>query len=488
MRIRFLLLVLTSLLLAAGSARAASAETARSIYEQAPKSLAIVQFTFDSPEQRLEVEGLGLVVDEGLVMLPIEFVNTSFPDQYLTRFKLIRPARGDEPEREYDATFAGRDERSGVAFVRYGNDPTTPPTTPPTTLPAEGEDDLPPPDWEPVTFSFEEPGIGETVYSVGRMPEEFGYTPYVTTSRISAPVRGPTPMIFTAGDGLTTVGSPVFNADGEAVGYVIQQQGISPATVFINSEGGDMRIMSLAPPRMFLPADFLRVSLEDPPAAGEPVRVPDVGLRQLEGLSKDLREFFELGNTPAVQVGEVVPGSAAEEAGVTTGEVIVALNGEPLERGDLPDELPDILGRKLSRMPVGETVSMTLLNAAGERRDVDVMLRERPEQSSSVRREYFEDLGFSVRPTVFNDLYARKLEEDAPGILVEFVRPNAAAQSANLRPGDLIRQLNQTPIEDLAQFETAYTEFRDESPEEAVVLEVLRSGDTQVIRIEPPRD
>ena len=42
------------------------------------------------------------------------------------------------------------------------------------------------------------------------------------------------------------------------------------------------------------------------------------------------------------------------------------VNGEPLERGDEPEELPGIFRRHMSRKKVGETIKLGVLRAKGE--------------------------------------------------------------------------------------------------------------------------
>jgi len=61
------------------------------------------------------------------------------------------------------------------------------------------------------------------------------------------------------------------------------------------------------------------------------------------------------------------------------------------------------------------------------------------------------------------------------------------AESGKLQVQDMITKLNQTPVENVDQFKSQYEAFRKDHAREAVVLEVLRGVNTQVVRIEPPQ-
>ena len=102
-------------------------------------------------------------------------------------------------------------------------------------------------------------------------------------------------------------------------------------------------------------------------------------------------------------------------------------------------------------------------------------------------RYYAEDLGFSVREMVFMDTYARKLASDAGGVVVALLKPNGSAAAAKLGGNDLITEMNGKPVKNLAQFKKDYEQIRKDKPREALVLVVLREGNTQTIRIEPPQ-
>jgi S1-C subfamily serine protease len=96
-------------------------------------------------------------------------------------------------------------------------------------------------------------------------------------------------------------------------------------------------------------------------------------------------------------------------------------------------------------------------------------------------------LGFSAREMVFADTYARRLAKDAGGVLIALVRPQSAAASGGLRHEDVVTDLNGQSVKDLADFQKKYEELRKNKPHEAVVMVVLREGNTQTIRIEPPQ-
>ncbi|HEX2972666.1 MAG TPA: PDZ domain-containing protein [Tepidisphaeraceae bacterium] len=240
------------------------------------------------------------------------------------------------------------------------------------------------------------------------------------------------------------------------------------------------------PPRLFVPARDFLPSLQEPPT-GQPLRIPWFGA-QLTGPSKEVAEYFNLKNTPVVQVGVIIPGTPASKAGLQPNDKIIKLNGQALDRGDEPDETPRILMRKIRRMKVGQSVTLTILRAKDQpTTEVSVTLEEQPRQANLAKRFYADDLGLSVREAVFTDDYANRLPLDAKGVVVAYLRPGSSAATASLRPNDFIKELNSVPVEDLEHFKSQYQQFRRSNPKDVVVLVVLRDGITQVIKIEPPQ-
>ena len=441
-------------------------ELARKLYERVSPSLVAVQFVWETELGRRELVGAGVVVGEdGLVMISIATVDLRIPDEQMKDFKIIVP-RFDKDNEEIDAVFQGRDERTNLAFVKTKE----------------------PQKWTPITFEEASVTVGEPVLSVGLLPKDAGYKTYLMQSDIAAQLRGEVPQIMTSG-GLAAVGSPVLNVKGQAIGFVNFQ---SDQAAFLNMNDPRNPLSSVTnPPIFFVPTRDFITGIKKPPVAGTLPKYPWLGIPQqaMTGLNKDVAEELGLKDQPAIELGDIIKGTPAERAGLKKGDVIVKVNGEPLERGDAPEELPMILVRQLRCMNVGDEVTLSLMRTKDEPlTDVKVSLEERPMMPNLAKRYYAEDLGFSVRELVFIDRYQRRLKDDAKGVVVTLIKPQSAAQSAKLGMNDMITEMNNEEVKSVEEFKKAYEAFRKEKPREALVLVVQREGNTQVIRIEPPQE
>jgi S1-C subfamily serine protease len=466
-RLVLVTLAMCSLIFARPAPADVGPEAAQALYERVTPSLVGVKFTWESEVGRRELSGAGTVVrDDGLIVCQLAVFDMRIPDDQLKEFKIVVPDPAGGDPTELDARLHGRDERYNLAFLQ------------PTDPSADGRK------WQPVTFEDVPVRVGETVMSVGLLPEAAGYKTYFAEAAVSVALRGETPQVLVQGGALTGVGSPVFNSEGKAIGVVNFQPGTTP---FLNDPQNALASIN-NPPRFFLPARDFLPALAEPPQEGKPVAMPWIGVPQLTGLTKDVAEVFDLVNQPAIQVGEVIPNTPAAEAGLKRGDIIVKLNDQPLERGDEPDELPQIFRRRMMRMKVGESVKLGVLRAKGEPlQDITITTAEMPPRPNTAKRWYAEDLGFSAREVVFTDTYSRRLPADAKGVVVALIRPQSAAQTGGLQMNDMVTELNRQPVTDLASFQKAYESFRADKPKEAVVMVVLREGNTQTIRIEPPQ-
>lgn len=451
------------LMFAAAPMAALAEQNPQELYDRVSPSLVAVKYTWETELERHELIGAGVVIGkEGVVVAPIALFGMVVPDDQMKDFKIIVPHQDKEHD-EIDAVLLGRDERSNLAFLKTKETQ----------------------DWKPIQFEEVAPKIGDVIYSVGLLPEVAAYKPYFMQAQVSAMLRGETPQVLTTG-GLAGLGSPVFNAEGKAIGMVPMQASQSP---MLNVPDRRFTLNAiLNPPRFFVPSRDFMSALAALPSPDKPAALPWIGVPQMTGLNKDVAEVFGLENQPAVQIGDIIPNTPAQEAGLKRGDIVVKLNGEALQRGDEPEEIPLMLRRQLIRMKPGDEITLSVKRGKDQPlQDIKVKLGEMPQRANTAKRYFAEDLGFSVRQLVFDDTYMRKLAQDAPGVLVAIIRPQSAAQTGGLHVGDLVTDMNGKPVKDLESFQTAYQQFRKDKAHDAVVMVVLREGQNQTIRMEPPQ-
>ncbi len=178
--------------------------------------------------------------------------------------------------------------------------------------------------------------------------------------------------------------------------------------------------------------------------------------------------------------------SPAKKAGIQPGDVIVALDGEPVE--NTPQ-----LQQKVAFKKPGETVEVTLLRQGGEKKTVVVRLVRAPSEADSEVASVSskskgnaaskEDvLGISVEPLTQEDARDARLRpvvQRGGGLLVTDVSPDGPAYqrlfSSDDGGPDIIVAVNGQPTRTRAEFREA---LRRVKPGEVVTLQVLyRSAD-----------
>src|SRR6266852_3311130 len=180
--------------------------------------------------------------------------------------------------------------------------------------------------------------------------------------------------------------------------------------------------------------------------------------------------------------------SPARKAGIQPGDVIVAVDGLPV------DNTPQLQQRVAFKKP-GETVEVTVLRQGGEKKTVTVRLARAPgeadSEAASVSAKSKNDasskeemLGISVEPLTQDDardVRLRSVLERGGGLVVSDVSPEGPAyqrlQSSDDPGGpDVIISVNGVPSRTRAAFREA---LRKAKPGDVVTLQVLsRSPDT----------
>jgi len=183
-----------------------------------------------------------------------------------------------------------------------------------------------------------------------------------------------------------------------------------------------------------------------------------------------------------VLVATVDNDSPAAEAGVRPGDVVTALGGAPFA-ARFEEQLPDLYAR-IARLEVGKPVALTLRRGAET-----LSVEARPEtlgRQFGQEREV-ESWGITVRGITGRMRLELGLA-DLKGVVVTGVRAGSPA-SGRLQQGDILREVQGTEVEDLAQFMRLAAE--SVTKEDAIVRLVFRRGtilDVTVLRPGPKEE
>jgi serine protease Do len=273
--------------------------------------------------------------------------------------------------------------------------------------------------------------VGEWVIAIGN---PFGLQATVTAGIVSAKWRkiGASPYEdFIQTDASINPGNsggPLFNLRGEVVGV---------NSMIYSPSGGNVGIGFAIPINL---AENVVNQLRD---TGRVVR-GWLGV-VVQKVTPELAQSFGIKDGRGALIAEVAPDGPADKAGLKSGDIIVAFNGKPIgEMSDLP--------MLVAQTPVGEKSSVTVLRD-GKKRTIKVRIGELKEERTGNSRtpKSSQQLDMNVREITPELVKAYGLSEDS-GILIVSVQPGGEADRSGLVKGDVIKEVNRTPVTTLDSF------------------------------------
>jgi serine protease Do len=313
-------------------------------------------------------------------------------------------------EREFEAELVGRDPNTDLALIRIKDASDLVP------LELGDSDAL---------------SVGSWVVAVG---SPFGLEQTVTAGIVSAKGRtlgsGPYDDFIQTDASINpgNSGGPLLNMNGEVVGI--------NTAIIANGQGIGFAI----------PVKMARGVVNQLQAHGSVTRGwLGVGI---QNLSPELAEYYGIKDKKGVLVAQVFEGDPADKAGIKANDVIVEVDGKPIESSR-------DLTRTIADLEVGKKTTVTLLRN-GKEKTVNVKIAKRGDAEPLAQRKQEDSEKLGIRIAEATPEMAKRFgyPETETGVLVVGVEHGSKADEAGVRQGDLVKEVNRKPVTSVSELQS----------------------------------
>ncbi|HEY0919180.1 Do family serine endopeptidase [Devosia sp.] len=344
-------------------------------------------------------------------------------------------------------TFDNGDERSGKVV---GTDPRTDLAV----VKVEGETDLP-----FVNFAEDDIRVGDWVVAVGN---PFGLGGTVTAGIVSArgrDIAGSAYGDFLQIDAAVNTGNsggPAFNLHGEVVGV---------NTAIFSPNGGNVGIA------FAIPANVVKQVAGQLIEKGSVTRgFLGVGIQDV---TRDIADSVGLDSPRGALVTEPSAGGPAVKAGIASGDVITAVDGDPI------DNALD-LSRTIAAKSPGTKVELTLWRQGKEQKVSVVLGTLKEEQQPSGSEQTAPQPDEPAQPTPSSVGVTLVPNSEGEGLLVQDVDPNSIAADKGFAVGDTILEVDNKKVSTAREFEDAIAGVKD-SGRNTALIKAERGGNVRFL-------
>ncbi|NMM45090.1 DegQ family serine endoprotease [Rhodospirillaceae bacterium KN72] len=393
----------------------------------------------DEPPRHAQSLGSGFIVDgtKGIVITNNHVIEDS------QEIKVIL-----QDDTEYTATLVGTDPSTDVAVLKIDTDGKTLPEVP------WGDSD--------------KSRVGDWVMAIGN-PLGLGGT--VTAGIISARGRniqsGPYDDYIQTDASINrgNSGGPLFNMDGEVVGI---------NTAIFSQTGGSIGIGFSIPSNQ-------AANVADQILKYGSTRRGWLGV-SIQEVTDDIADSLGLAKAEGALISTVHEGGPAQTAGFEAGDIILSFGGKPVH------DTRELL-RLVANASVDEAVevevwrdgkTITLNPTLGQREKIDLAALSGEgtieQGKGSVSR--LDSLGVEISPLSEALIQEYNLNANEGGVVITDIAKDSDAADKDLRPGDMVLEVNQNPVSTPADVEKEVTTAMD-AGRSSVLLKVLR-GDRKI--------
>ena len=227
-----------------------------------------------------------------------------------------------------------------------------------------------------------------------------------------------------------------------------------------------------------IPSNMVKTVMDQLIKSGK-VRRGQLGI-SVRRVDSDMAQSLGMSETKGIIVNSVTPGSAAERAGIRQGDVIVALDGAPV------NEVNAFRNRIASSGP-GAQVTLTILRDNREQKIAATTGEFKPEGEKTEQGETSPGatgqgrLGLSVIPLTPDIASQLNLPAGTKGVVVDAIDPAGPAAAAALARGDVIQEVNRQPVTSAADVSAAI----ERNGNKPALLLINRRGQQIYVAIRP---
>ena len=187
----------------------------------------------------------------------------------------------------------------------------------------------------------------------------------------------------------------------------------------------------------------------------------------ISDLSEDVAEQLGLDIDKGALIQEVSPDSAAEDAGLEPGDVIVKVDGKDIES---VNDLRNAIGLKRS----GERVKIAII-----RNNREILKNAKLGEMAVEQTVQADEINSLLAGAELSD-YVEESDSmfgQSKGVIILSIEPNSNADRARLKAGDIIWAVGNMEVENLEEFKSV-TQDRD-----ILILRVKRNGRQLIIQM-----
>ena len=282
--------------------------------------------------------------------------------------------------------------------------------------------------------------VGEWVLAAGN---PFGLSQTVTAGIVSALGRTDTQLTeygnFIQTDAAINPGNsggPLLNIDGKVVGI---------NTAIMTRSGGNMGIGFAIPINQ-------AIAIKEQLINHGKVSRSVLGV-YIQDVNEELAKKFDLDDVKGILISDIIEDSAAEEAGLQGGDVIIEFEGKPT--GKLGS-----FRNKVAATPPNTIVKLKIVRD-GKYKDIEVTTRAMDvltiNDISEEVSDTLEKIGINVTSLDSEEAKALSLNAES-GVLISEVSEGSSAWRAGIQPGQIITNVNRKPVNNIEDFSKAIQE------------------------------